>query len=89
MQTKKIPQRKCIGCGVQKDKRELLRIVRTPEGELHIDLRGKMSGRGAYICRSTDCLKKAVKGKRIEKSLEVKVDDALLEALTEELAEDE
>lgn len=81
MQAKKIPLRKCLGCNEQKPKRELVRIVRTPEGEIVLDKTGKQAGRGAYICPDPTCLKKAVKGKRIEKSLEVPVSEALLESL--------
>ena len=54
---KKVPQRKCVGCGEMKDKKTLLRIVRSPEGEISLDLTGKKSGRGAYVCRSRECIK--------------------------------
>lgn len=81
MQAKKIPLRKCLGCNEQKPKRELVRIVRTPDGSIVLDMTGKQAGRGAYICPDTACLKKAVKGKRIEKSLEVPVSSELLESL--------
>ena len=67
---KKVPQRKCVGCGEMKDKKSLLRIVRSPEGEISLDLTGKKSGRGAYVCRSRECIKKAVKEKRLERALE-------------------
>ena len=89
MQKKKVPMRKCLGCGEQKEKRELVRIVRDKDGELHVDPGGKAAGRGAYLCRSTDCLKKAVKSKRIEKSLETSVGEELLRRLEEELSPDE
>ena len=69
MQPKKIPMRRCVGCNESKPKKELVRIVRTPEGAILMDLTGKQSGRGAYVCRSADCLKKALKGGRLEKSL--------------------
>lgn len=65
---RKIPMRICVGCREKKPKRELLRLVRTPENEVKLDLSGKMSGRGAYICRQAECLKKALKGKRLEKT---------------------
>lgn len=81
MQAKKVPLRKCLGCNEQKPKRELVRIVRTPDGSIVLDTTGKQAGRGAYICPDTACLKKAVKGKRIEKSLEVPVSSELLESL--------
>ena len=85
MQAKKIPLRKCLGCNEQKPKRELVRIVRTPDGSIVLDTTGKQAGRGAYICPDASCLKKAVKGKRIEKSLEVPVSEALLESLADTL----
>lgn len=73
MQQKKIPMRKCVGCNESKSKKELVRIVRSPEGDISLDTTGKKSGRGAYICPSADCLKKAVKSNRIDKILEVTV----------------
>jgi len=66
---KKQPLRVCLGCRESKDKRKLVRVVRTPEGEVEIDFTGKRSGRGAYICPAVDCLKQAVKNKGLEKSL--------------------
>ena len=66
-------------------KKELIRVVRTPEGEVCIDLKGKMSGRGAYICKKEACLKKAVKSKRIQTNLEVTISDELIESLSKEL----
>lgn len=82
---KKIPQRKCLGCMETFQKKELIRVVRTPEGEVCIDLKGKMSGRGAYICKKEACLKKAVKSKRIQTNLEVTISDELIESLSKEL----
>lgn len=82
---KKIPQRKCLGCMESFPKKELIRVVRTPEGEVCIDLKGKMSGRGAYICKKEACLKKAVKSKRIQTNLEVVISDELIESLSKEL----
>ena len=58
---KKTPTRQCIGCGDKKDKKELIRVIKTPEGEITVDFTGKKNGRGAYICNSTECLKQAVK----------------------------
>ena len=81
MQVKKIPLRKCLGCNEQKPKRELVRIVRTPDGDIVLDSTGKQAGRGAYICPDPACLKKAQKGKRIEKSLETTVSEELFESL--------
>ena len=82
---KKIPQRKCLGCMETFQKKELIRVVRTPEGDVCIDLKGKMSGRGAYICKKEACLKKAIKSKRIQTKLEVTISDELIESLSKEL----
>jgi predicted RNA-binding protein YlxR (DUF448 family) len=82
---KKIPQRKCLGCMESFPKKDLIRVVRTPEGEVCIDLKGKMSGRGAYICKKEACLKKAIKSKRIQANLEVTISDELIESLSKEL----
>lgn len=89
MVSKKIPQRRCLGCGESKDKRELVRIVRTPEGELKVDLTGKLNGRGAYVCRDEKCLAKLIKSGRLARSLESKVDDEIYERLKQELCADE
>ena len=67
---KKKPARRCISCNQQKEKQELLRIVRTPEGNIEIDLTGKKNGRGAYICKSEECLNKAIKTKKLERTVE-------------------
>lgn len=85
MKTRKIPMRMCTGCGESKSKMELVRVVRSPEGEISIDATGKKPGRGAYICPNADCLKKARKSKRIERSLEMSIDDGLYEELEKEL----
>jgi len=82
---KRIPQRKCIGCGVSKNKNELIRVVRSPENEIFVDLKGKKSGRGAYICKDESCLKKAVKTKRFEKSLETVISETVLEDLLNQI----
>ncbi len=66
---KKIPLRKCLGCGEMKPKRELVRVVRSPEGEVSLDLTGKQNGRGAYLCPNKACLTAAVKAKRLERAL--------------------
>ncbi|MCM8710625.1 YlxR family protein [Clostridium sp. SYSU_GA19001] len=85
MKIKKIPQRMCTGCMEMKPKKELIRVVRNKEGEISIDLTGKKPGRGAYICKSEDCLAKAFKAKRLEKNLEVKIDDEIYSNLKEEI----
>ena len=72
---KKIPQRKCVGCNEMKEKKALLRIVRSPEGEISLDLTGKKAGRGAYVCQSKECITKAVKEKRLERALEKPVSE--------------
>lgn len=82
---KKIPQRTCLGCQSKKDKRELIRIVRSPEGEIAVDLTGKKPGRGAYLCPDLECLSKVVKSKRLERSLETAISDEIYEALKEQL----
>lgn len=82
---KKIPQRRCLGCMQSFPKKELIRVVRTPESEVEIDLTGKKSGRGAYICKSEACLKKAVKAKRLQTNLEIEIPDGIVEALVTEL----
>ena len=66
---KSIPMRKCTGCNEMKPKKELVRVVRSPEGEVSLDLTGKKPGRGAYVCRSSECLAKAIKAKRFEKEI--------------------
>ena len=73
MKQKSIPMRKCVGCGEMKPKKELIRIVRSPEGEISADVTGKKSGRGAYICHDPECLKKAEKGRRLERAFECAV----------------
>jgi predicted RNA-binding protein YlxR (DUF448 family) len=83
---KKIPRRTCIGCGTISNKKELLRIVRTPEQEVLLDPTGKKSGRGAYICPAVDCLEKAFKGDLLAKKLEATITPPDKERLREQLA---
>ncbi len=83
---RKQPIRRCTGCGEHFPKRELVRIVRTPEGEIVLDETGKRSGRGAYICKAQSCLKKARKAKRLESSLECSIPDEVYDRLEQELA---
>ena len=85
MKPKKIPMRMCVGCREMKEKRELIRIVRTPEGETLIDPTGKKSGRGAYVCRSPECLKRAIKQRQLERQLEVTLTEEVAEGLRREL----
>lgn len=85
MAVKKIPMRKCTGCNEMKEKRELVRVVRSPQGEVSLDLYGKKPGRGAYICRDAECLKKAQKAKRIERSLECQISPELYDMMEKEI----
>lgn len=85
MKVKKIPQRMCIGCQEMKPKKELLRVVKNNEGNIKVDLTGKMPGRGAYICKNPDCFEKAVKGKRLERAFESKISAEVYEELRKEL----
>ena len=82
---KKIPQRKCIGCNQMKNKKELIRILKTQDDEIVIDTTGKKNGRGAYICASMDCLNKAIKSKGLERSLKCQIPSDVYEALKKEL----
>lgn len=84
---KKIPTRKCVGCGEMKDKKELVRVIKTPEGDIVLDTTGRANGRGAYICKSADCLRKALKNKGLERSLKAQIPEDILERLSKELGE--
>lgn len=84
---KKIPMRMCLGCGEMKPKRELIRAVKTPEGDVLLDLTGKKSGRGAYICRSLECFKKAKKARRFEKAFSMQIDNEVYQRMEDELRE--
>lgn len=81
MKVKKIPQRTCLGCKVVRPKKELIRIVRTPEGEVLVDSTGKRSGRGAYTCASMECLEKTFKGSLLAQALEFGLTDDIKESL--------
>lgn len=84
-QKKKIPLRKCTGCGEMKPKKELVRVVKTPDDEVLMDLTGRVNGRGAYICPDAQCLKIARKSKRIEKSFQMQIPDEIYDKMEEEL----
>lgn len=88
MQTKRIPLRKCIGCGEMKPKKELLRIVRSPEGSVSCDATGRSPGRGAYICPCADCLRAAHKAHRLERAFECAVPDEVYARLEKEMCAD-
>lgn len=89
MKTRKVPERMCVGCKAMHPKRELLRVVRTPEGEVLLDPTGKKSGRGAYICPSSACLELALKGDRLSKALEVKLEAEMAERLRQSIIQRE
>ena len=82
---KKIPQRQCMGCRERMEKRELIRVVRTPEGNVQLDFSGKLNGRGAYICPKAACLKKAQKSKALDRSLEVSIPEEVYARLEREI----
>ena len=86
---KKIPLRMCLGCGEMKPKKELIRVVKSPEGEISLDLTGKKSGRGAYICRSCECFDKARKARKFEKSFSCRIDEEVYNSMEGELSENE
>ncbi len=82
---KKIPQRRCVGCGEMKSKKELMRIVRTPEGEILSDATGRKNGRGAYLCRQPECLAKAARSHALEHALGAAVSPEVYDALAKEM----
>ena len=86
MKTKKIPQRTCIGCGQTKSKKELIRIVRRPDGTIALDRSGKLAGRGAYVCPDPECISRAIHSRSLERALQVKVSPETKEALLAELS---
>lgn len=85
MKTKKNPQRKCVGCGEMKDKKELMRVIRDASGAFSLDLTGKKNGRGAYLCKNGECLEKAKKTKGLERSFQMAIPDQVYELFMEEL----
>ena len=80
---KKIPMRQCLGCREMKPKRELIRVVKSPEGEVSLDFRGKKPGRGAYVCHSPECLKRAVKSKALSRAFGTQIPESIMEELAE------
>ena len=82
---KKIPQRQCMGCRERKAKRELIRVVRGTDGTVSLDFGGKLNGRGAYICPDPECLKKALRSKALDRSLEVTIPEEVIDRLHKEL----
>ncbi len=89
MHQKKIPMRMCTGCGEMKPKRELVRVVKSPEGEVSLDRTGKKPGRGAYVCRSADCLRAARKARRFERAFSCRIPDEVYDRMEEELSRNE
>lgn len=84
-QVKKVPMRKCIGCQEMKNKKKMMRVLKTPEGEIVIDLTGRKNGRGAYLCFSKECLEKSMKNKGLERSLKTTIPASVYENLKEEI----
>lgn len=82
---KKIPQRQCVGCRTMKEKRELIRVVKSPEGEISLDFGGKKPGRGAYVCPSADCLKRTRKSRALERAFETAIPESVYDALEKEM----
>ena len=88
MKTRKIPMRMCVGCREMKEKRSLLRVVKSPEGAISFDRVGKAPGRGAYVCKSKACLERAVKARQLERALKTRIDEAVFAQLMEEIDAD-
>lgn len=88
MKPKKVPMRMCVGCREMKEKRELLRVVRTPEDEVVLDRTGKRNGRGAYVCANQQCLQRAVKSRQLERALSCPIGESVFAALSEAMADD-
>ena len=85
MKTKKVPLRMCTGCAEMFDKRTLVRVVKSPEGEISLDLTGKKSGRGAYVCKNVECLRKARKKKAFEHAFQTTIDDSIYDEMEKEI----
>ncbi|MEY8355012.1 YlxR family protein [Lachnospiraceae bacterium 54-53] len=85
MSTKKIPLRQCIGCGEMKNKKEMIRVLKTSEGDIILDATGRKNGRGAYLCPSMECFRKAVKSKGLERSFKMTIPKEVYEALEKEM----
>ena len=81
----KVPMRKCVGCGEMKNKKELIRVLKTPEEEILLDATGRKNGRGAYLCRDQECLLRAVRNKGLERSLGMKIPEEIYENLKKEM----
>ena len=88
LKEKKIPMRQCVGCREMHPKKELIRAVKSKEGEISLDFVGKLPGRGAYICKNSECLARAIKSKAFERAFSCKIEPEVYDALTEKLAEE-
>ena len=82
---RKVAVRQCVGCGNKCDKREMMRVVRTPEGDITLDFKGKMNGRGAYLCKNPECLTKAFKNKGLERAFKTNISEEVVNRLKEEI----
>lgn len=82
---KKIPMRQCTGCREMLPKRDMIRVVKSPENEITLDFKGKAQGRGAYVCKNPECLKKAIKSKALERSLEISIPEEIYAQLNEQM----
>ena len=89
MRVRKVPLRQCTGCGERKEKKELIRIIKTPEDLIEVDFTGKKNGRGAYICNSTECLRLARQRKSLERSLKTSIPDEVYQQIEKEMVSDE
>ena len=86
---RKIPQRQCVGCRAMKEKRDLIRVVKSPEGEISLEFRGKAPGRGAYVCPAAECLKRARKSRALERAFSAQLPPEVYDALEEEMVRGE
>ncbi len=82
---KKIPMRKCVGCGEMKEKKDMIRVIKTPEDEIILDTTGRANGRGAYLCNNPECLSKAIKNRGLERSLKAQIPEEVSQRLKKEL----
>lgn len=89
LKPKKIPQRQCVGCRTMKNKKDLIRVVKSPEGGISLDFTGKKSGRGAYVCPSPDCLARARKSRALERAFETAIPAEVYEALQAQMEEND
>ena len=84
---RKVAIRQCVGCAAKGDKRDMIRVVRTPEGDITLDFKGKMNGRGAYLCKNPECLTKAFKNKGLERAFKTSISEEVINRLKEEFGD--